>query len=50
MHAVCFGGSLEQEGYAQRQTLRHQGVESFVVVGETSTLCEAKVDSLQSAR
>ena len=33
MHAVCFDGSMKQEGYAQRQTLRHQGVESFVVVG-----------------
>ena len=34
----CADGSLRQEGHAQRQTSRHQTVESFDVEGVPSTL------------
>ena len=38
----CTGGSPRREGHAQRQTLRHQGVESFDAGRLPSTLGEAR--------
>ena len=46
----CADGSQRHEGHAQRQTLRHQRVESFCAGGVPSTLGEARGDPLQSAR
>ena len=40
----CAEGSLRQEGHAQRQTFRHQRVESLDAGGVPSTLGEARSD------
>ena len=46
----CAEGSLRQEGHAQRQTFRHQRVESLDAGGVPSTLGEARSDPLQCVR